>query len=268
MLNLHHRTLTAPPRATPTRLPVARAWPESERNPALAEIRALRFADQTPTEVDATLLDEGMYRCSIRTMYRILAAHGEVAERRRQRRHSVYQRPELLAEGPNHVWSWDITKLMGPVNMGPVKWSCFYLCVILDIFGRRVTGWRIEHTESASQFKALVKDAMAKHAVPPDQLTLHADRGAAMKAKATALMLADPGVVKSHSRPHISNDNPFRAFVNRQVVQDDRVALLQRGCELSFDASIKQVADDRAIDHPRGVQPVVAQGCDEELART
>jgi len=229
----------------------------------LAEIRAPRFADQTPTEVDATLPDEGMYRCSIRTMYRILAAHGEVAERRPQRRHPVYQKPELPAGGPNHVWSWDITK-----RMGPVKWSGFYLCVILDIFGRRVTGWRIEHTESASQFKALFKDAMAKHAVPPDQLTLHADRGAAMKAKATALMLADPGVVKSHSRPHTSTDNPFRAFVNRQVVQDDRVALLQRGCELSFDASIKQVAVDRAIDHPRGVQPVVAQGCDEELART
>ena len=134
----------------------------------------------------------------------ILAAHGEVAERRRQRRHPVYQKPELLAEGPNQVWSWDITKLMGPV-----KWSYFYLYVILDIFSRRVVGWLIEHAESAIQFKALFQDAMTKHAVPPDQLTLHADRGAAMKAKATALMLADLGVVKSHSRPHTSNDNPF-----------------------------------------------------------
>ena len=103
----------------------------------------------------------------------ILAAHGEVADRRRQRRHPVYQKPELLAEGPNEVWSWDITKLMGPV-----KWSYFYLCVILDIGRRLVVGWRIAHAESASQFKALFQDAMAKHAVPPDQLTLHADRGA------------------------------------------------------------------------------------------
>jgi transposase InsO family protein len=178
--------------------------PESERSQVLAELRTPRFADQTPTEVYATLLDEGSYLCSIRTMYRILAAHGEVAERRRQRRHPVYQKPELLAEAPNQVWSWDITKLMGPV-----KWSYFYLYVILDIFSRRVVGWRIEHAESATLFKALFSDAMTKHAVPPDQLTLHADRGGPMKAKATALMLADLGVVKSHSRPHTSNDNPF-----------------------------------------------------------
>ena len=155
-------------------------------------------------KVYATLLDEGIYLCSIRTMYRILADQGEFAERRRQRRHPVYQKPELLAEGPNEVWSWDITKLMGPV-----KWSYFYLYVILDIFSRRVVGWRVEHAESAIGFKALFKDAMAKHAVPPDQLTLHADRAGPMKAKATALMLADLGVVKSHSRPHTSNDNPF-----------------------------------------------------------
>ena len=201
--------LAAPPRLKRRRAPSARALPESERDQVLAQLRTPRFADQTPTEVYATLLDEGVYLCSIRTMYRILAAHGEVAERRRQRRHPVYQKPELLAEAPNQVWSWDITKLMGPV-----KWSYFYLYVILDIFSRRfvrwgVVGWRIEHAESATLFKALFSDAMAKHAVPPDQLTLHADRGGPMKAKATALMLADLGVVKSHSRPHTSNDNPF-----------------------------------------------------------
>ena len=200
----HRVALLAPPRAGNLRPPVARALPESDRDQVLAHRRTPRYADQTPTEVYATLLDEGIYLCSIRTMYRILAAHGEVAERRRLRRHPVYQKPELLAEGPNQVWSWDITKLMGPV-----KWSYFYLYVILDIFSRRVVGWRIEHAESAVQFKALFQDAMAKHAVPPDQLTLHGDRGAPMKAKATALMLADLGVVKSHSRPHISNDNPF-----------------------------------------------------------
>ena len=200
----HRAALTAPPWAERPRAPSPRALPESERDQVLAELRTPRFADQTPTEVYATLLDEGSYLCSIRTMYRILAAHGEVAERRRQRRHPVYQKPELLAEAPNQVWSWDITKLMGPV-----KWSYFYLYVILDIFSRRVVGWRIEHAESATLFKALFSDAMGKHAVPPDQLTLHADRGGPMKAKATALMLADLGVVKSHSRPHTSNDNPF-----------------------------------------------------------
>ena len=200
----HRRALTDPPRVGKPRAPSVRSLPESERGQVLAQLSTPRFADQTPTEVYATLLDEGVYLCSIRTMYRILSAQGEVVERRRQRRHPVYQKPELLAEGPNQVWSWDITKLMGPV-----KWSYFYLYVILDIFSRRVVGWRIEDTESATLFKALFKDAMAKHAVPPDQLTLHADRGGPMKAKATALMLADLGVVKSHSRPHTSNDNPF-----------------------------------------------------------
>lgn len=120
----HRRTLTDPPRPTKLRSPVARALPERERDQVLAHLRTPRFSDQTPAEVYATLLDEGVYLCSIRTMYRILAAHGEVAERRRQRRHPVYQKPELLAEGPNQVWSWDITKLMGPV-----KWSYFYLYV-------------------------------------------------------------------------------------------------------------------------------------------
>ena len=200
----HRVALTAPPRLETRRTPSARALPESERDQVLAQLRTPRFADQTPTEVYATLLDEGIYLCRVRTMYRILAAHGEVAERRRQRRHPVYQKPELLAEAPNQVWSWDISKLMGPV-----KWSYFYLYVILDIFSRRVVGWRVEHAESATLFKALFSDAMARHAVPPDQLTLHADRGGPMKAKATALMLADLGVVKSHSRPHTSNDNPF-----------------------------------------------------------
>ena len=128
----HRTALIAPPRVTKPRPSVARALRTSERDQVLAHLRTPRFADQTPTEVYATLLDEGVYLCSIRTMYRILAAHGEVAERRRLRRHPVYQKPELLAEGPNEVWSWDITKLMGPV-----KWSCFYLYVILDIFNSK-----------------------------------------------------------------------------------------------------------------------------------
>ena len=167
-------------------------------------LREPRFVDLAPAEIYATLLDEGTYGCSIRTMYRILAEHGAVRERRNQLRHPVYQKPELLAEAPNQVWSWDITKLMGPA-----KWSYFYLYVILDIFSRRVVGWCVADAESATLFKALFDDTLAKHAVPLGQLTLHADRGGPMKAKATALMLADLGVTKSHSRPHTANDNPF-----------------------------------------------------------
>jgi putative transposase len=181
-----------------------RALSAAERQTALDLLREPRFADLAPAEVYATLLDEGVYHCSIRTLYRILDDHAEVRERRDQRRHPVYTKPELLAEGPNQVWSWDITKLMGPA-----KWSDFYLYVILDIFSRRGVGWCVADAESAALFKTLFDDTFAKHAVPPGQLTLHADRGGPMKAKATALMLADLGVTKSHSRPHTSNDNPF-----------------------------------------------------------
>lgn len=137
-------------------------------------------------------------------MYRLLAEHDEVRERRDQLRHPAYRKPELLAKAPNEVWSWDITKLMGPM-----KWSYYYLYVILDIFSRRVVGWCVADAESATLFKALFEETLAKNAVPPGQLTLHADRGGPMKAKATALLLADLGVTKSHSRPHTSNDNPF-----------------------------------------------------------
>ena len=146
----------------------------------------------------------GVYHGSIRTMYRLLGQNGEVRERRRQLRHPVYQKPELLAEKSNEVWSWDITKLMGPT-----KWSCFYLYVILDIFSRRVVGWCVADAESATLFRPLFDDAVTKHNVPPGQLTPHADRGGPMKAKATALLLADLGVTRSHNRPHTSNDNPF-----------------------------------------------------------
>jgi len=137
-------------------------------------------------------------------MYRILAAHQEVRERRNQLRHPVYQKPELLAQAPNQVWSWDITKLMGPA-----RWTYFYLTVIIDIFSRRIVGWCVADRESATLFMALFKQAVATHPAPAGQLTLHADRGGPMRAKATALLLADLGVSKSHSRPHTSNDNPF-----------------------------------------------------------
>ena len=175
-----------------------------ERQAVLELLRAPRFADQAPAEIYASLLDEGTYHCSIRTMYRILAASQEVRERRDQLRHPVYQKPELLAQSPNEVWSWDITKLMGPA-----KWTYFYLYVIIDIFSRRIVGWCVADRESATLFAALFEDAVTKHPAPPGQLTLHADRGGPMRAKATALLLADLGVTKSHSRPHTSNDNPF-----------------------------------------------------------
>jgi transposase InsO family protein len=146
----------------------------------------------------------GGTRPAARTPLCILGRNSEVRERRAQLRHPVYQKPELLAEAANQVWSWDITKLMGPT-----KWSYFYLYVIIDIFSRRVVGWCVADAESAAQFRPLFDDTMVKHAVPPGQLTLHADRGGPMKTKATALLLADLRVTKPHNRPHVSNDNPF-----------------------------------------------------------
>lgn len=189
----------APPGPTPPR-----ALTSAERQHVLDVLNSERFADLAPAEVYATLMDEGFYLCSISTMYRILREHQEVRERRKQLRHPVYKKPELLAEAPNQVWSWDITKLMGPS-----KWTYYYLYVIIDIFSRRVVGWHVADTESASLFKLLFIDATTKHGILPDQLTLHADRGPSMTAKATALLLADLGVTKSHSRPYTSNDNPF-----------------------------------------------------------
>lgn len=202
----HRRQVAAarPPAAHRQRPTPARAIPQPERGHIIALLREPHFADLAPAEIYATLLDQGIYLCSIRTLYRILHEHQEVRERRRQLRHPVYQKPELLAQGPNQVWSWDITKLMGPS-----KWTYFYLYVIIDIFSRRVVGWHIADTQSAALFKPLFEDCVTKHGVAPGQLTLHADRGPSMKAKATALMLADLGVTKSHSRPYTSNDNPF-----------------------------------------------------------
>ena len=198
------RATTQPPMAARPRPKPARALAADERRGVLDLLRGDRFVDQAPAEVYATLLDEGLYHCSVRTMYRILHENDGVRERRQQLRHPVYAKPELLAEGPNQVWSWDISKLMGPA-----KWTCFYLYVIIDIFSRRVVGWCVADTESAALFKPLFETAVDNHAVPPGQLTLHADRGPSKKAKAAALLLADLGVTKSHSRPYTSDDNPF-----------------------------------------------------------
>jgi putative transposase len=163
-----------------------------------------RFVDRAPHEVYATLLDEGVYYCSIRTMYRILKENQEVRERRNQLRHPAYQKPELLATAPNQVWSWDITKLLGPV-----KWSYFYLYVILDIFSRYVVGWMVATRESATLAERLIKETCEKQGIQRGQLTIHADRGSSMKSKSVALLLADLGITKTHSRPYTSDDNPY-----------------------------------------------------------
>ncbi len=193
------RPVPAPrPRPTPPR-----ALATVERQGVL-DLLHTRFIDQAPAQVHATLLDEGTYLCSPRTMYRILDAAHEVKERRDQARRPHYAAPELLATRPNEVWSWDITKLLGPA-----KWTYFYLYVILDIFSRYVVGWMIAPHESAALAERLIAETCAKQGIGPGQLTLHADRGGAMRSKPVALLLADLGVVKTHSRPHVSNDNPF-----------------------------------------------------------
>ena len=175
-----------------------------ERTAVLDLLHGERFIDASPAETYATLLDEGTYLASERTMYRILAAAGEVRERRDQRRHPVYARPELLATGPRELWSWDITKLRGPA-----KWTYYQLYVILDVFSRYVPGWMVATRESAILAERLIAETAEKQGIEPDSLTIHADRGTSMTSKPVALLLADLGIVKSHSRPHTSNDNPY-----------------------------------------------------------
>ena len=175
-----------------------------ERQAVVDQLHATRFMDASPHTIHATLLDEGQYLCSVRTMYRILAQEGELKERRNVCRHPQYAKPELMATAPNQLWSWDITKLKGPVT-----WTYFYLYVILDVFSRYTVGWMVASRESATLAKKLIRETCAKQGIPREQLTLHADRGSSMKSKAVALLLADLGVTKTHSRPHVSNDNPF-----------------------------------------------------------
>jgi len=196
-----HRQPPGPsiPRPTPPR-----ALDPTERQTVLETLDSARFLDQAPAQVHATLLDEGTYLCSARTMYRLLDAAGQVKARRDQVRRPQYAAPELLATRPNEVWSWDITRLLGPV-----KWTYFYLYVILDIFSRYVVGWMIAPQESAALAERFIAETCAKYGIQPGQLTLHADRGGAMRSKPVALLLADLGVVKTHSRPYVSNDNPF-----------------------------------------------------------
>ena len=182
----------------------SRALSELERTKVRDLLNDERFQDNSPHQVYATLLDEGAYHCSVSTMYRILRQHNEVRERRNQRRHPVYTRPELLATQPNELWSWDITKLRGPVT-----WQLFYLYVVLDVFSRYVVGWMIAERESGDLARQLLSESYHKQGVDQKQLTLHADRGSPMISRTLGQMLIDLGVSKSHSRPHTPNDNPF-----------------------------------------------------------
>ena len=181
-----------------------RALTAEERLIVLGHLHSERFQDRSPTEVYGTLLDEGVYCCSIRTLYRLLAAEGETRERRDQLTHPAYHKPQLLATGPNELWSWDITKLLGPA-----KWTYFYLYVILDVFSRYVVGWMIADREGKELARQFIAETCAKEQIVPGQLNLHADRGAAMTSKPVAFLLGDLGVTKTHSRPHVSDDNPF-----------------------------------------------------------
>ena len=187
------------PRPTPPR-----ALTEGDRQAVLDTLHEPRFADLAPAQVYATLLDEDRYLCSERTLYRVLAANEEIRERRDQLRHPRFAAPQLLATRPNQLWSWDITRLLGPT-----KWTYYYLYVLLDVFSRYVVGWTVARRELAAVAEQLIAESRARQRIAPGQLTVHADRGAAMISKPVAFLLADLGVTKSHSRPHVSNDNPF-----------------------------------------------------------
>lgn len=198
-----HRRRTPPVVRAPRPRP-ARALSPPEEAAVLDALHSERFADRAPASIVASLLDEGSFLCSVRTMYRLLARNGETRERRDQLRHPAYAAPELLATAPNQVWSWDITKLRGSA-----KWTYFYLYVILDIFSRHVVGWMVAPGESAALARKLIAETTHRQGIRPGDLTIHADRGSSMTSKPVALLLADLGVIKSHSRPHVSDDNPF-----------------------------------------------------------
>lgn len=202
---IYRRRKPPEPRAPKPRPTPARALSGAERQAVLDVLHSERFVDVSPEETCATLLDEGAYLCSPRTMYRILAAHhGGVRERRNQLTHPAYEKPELLAERPNELWSWDISKLKGPA-----KWTWFYLYVILDVFSRYIVAWTVQYRETAELAKALIEQAAEQQQITPKILTLHADRGSPQRAKPVAFLLADLGITKTHSRPYTSSDNPY-----------------------------------------------------------
>jgi putative transposase len=200
----HHRQSPAPPRPERVATPQPRALTPVERKEIKATLESNEFVDEAPATVYAKLLDQGTYLASVSTMYRVLHEHDEVRERRRQATHPAHKKPELIATKANSVWSWDITKLHGPE-----KWTYYYLYVILDIYSRYAVGWMLARAERAELSKRLINDTIVKQGVTKDQLTIHSDRGSPMIAKGVAHLLADLGVTKSLSRPHVSNDNPF-----------------------------------------------------------
>jgi putative transposase len=201
---VYRRRRPPTPRPRRERPTPARALGANERKAVLDVLHAKRFCDRSPAEVHSTLLEEGRYLCAPRTMYRILASNDEVRERRDQLRHPSYSKPELMATRPNQVWSWDVTKLKGPI-----KWVYFYLYVVLDIYSRYVVGWLLAQQENATLAQRLIRETCVKQGIEPGQLTLHADRGGPMISKTLAQLLADLGVEKTHARPHVSDDNPF-----------------------------------------------------------
>ncbi|HEX3308643.1 MAG TPA: IS3 family transposase [Streptosporangiaceae bacterium] len=181
-----------------------RALAPAERQAILDALHSDRFADLAPDEIWATLLDEGIYLGSVSTYYRVLREAGESRERRAQATHPAAVKPELIAAGPNQVYSWDITKLHGPA-----RWTYYHLYVILDIYSRYVVGWMVATCESAALAEKLIAATCAKQGITRGQLSIHADRGSSMTSKPVALLLADLGITQSHSRPHVSNDNPY-----------------------------------------------------------
>ena len=203
-----HRVALVGPRAQRAARPRPPLALDAQENQVLLDtLNSERFVDTAPATVHATLLDEGRYLGSVRTMYRLLAIHGGCRERRDQLTHPAYTKPELLALAPNQVWSWDITKLKGPA-----KWTCFHLYVILDIFSRHVVGWLLAERESAELAEQLITDTVQRHDIEPGMLTLHADRGASMRSKPVAALLVDLDIAKSHSRPHVSDDKAYASY--------------------------------------------------------
>jgi putative transposase len=193
-----------PPRACLPRADQAHALRVAEREAIIALCNSERFCNSAPRAICATLLDEGRYLASPSTVYRILGAQGQVRERRSLAAHPARVKPELVATAPNELWSWDVTKLQGPA-----KWTWYSLYLILDVFSRYIIDWTVASVESTAIARALFSEAAREHGVQPEQLHVHADGGAIMKAKSLALLFADLGISKSHSRPHVSNDNPY-----------------------------------------------------------
>jgi putative transposase len=201
----HYRRAVPPVHGPPRPRPAPpNKLTEAERQRILTLLRSPEYCDLAPAQVWARLLDDGVYLCSISTMYRLLAAAGETRERRRQRTHPAKKKPELIARRPNAVWSWDITKLRGPER------GVYYeLFVIIDIYSRYVVGWMVAPAETGELAESFIAECLARQGIERDQLTLHADRGTSMTSKPVAQLLVDLGVARSHSRPHVSNDNPY-----------------------------------------------------------